>query len=201
MDETPQHPVALAIIDMQQDFVLPGGAACVAGARTTVPALRTLLGLARARGWAVFHVHRLHEPDGSDAETTRRHLFAEGRGICVRGGEGARIIPELAPLPGEHLLVKRRFSAFFGTDFEARLRALGVRTLVIGGTQYPNCVRGTAVDALARDLRVVVVMDACSAQTDEIAAANVADMRNMGIACVPLAALEDTLGQTPPTPG
>lgn len=189
MDTAQQHPVALAIIDMQKDFVLPGGGACVAGALPTVPTVKKLLALAREKGWPVFHVHRQHEPDGSDAETTRRHLFADGRGICVRGSAGAEIIPELTPLPGEHLLVKRRFSAFHGTDFDERLRALGVTILLIAGTQYPNCVRGTAVDALARDYRVVVVTDACSAQTGEVAAANIADMRNMGIECASLADL------------
>jgi len=188
--------VALAIIDMQKDFVLPGGPAFVEGAAATLPVLMRLLALARRRGWPVFHVHRLHAADGSDAELTRRGHFKDGKGICVRGSEGAAIVPELAPAPGEHLLVKRRFSAFFETDLDERLRALGVDTLVIGGTQYPNCVRGTAVDALARDLRPVVVTDACSAKSEAVAAANVEDMRNMGIACVPLGELEATLAAT-----
>lgn len=56
----------------------------------------------------------------------------------------------------------------------------------MAGTQYPNCVRGTAVDALYRDFRVIVVSDACSAQTPEVAEANIRDMRGMGIVCEPL---------------
>jgi len=78
-----------------------------------------------------------------------------------------------------------------------KLRRLGVDTLVIGGTQYPNCVRGTAVDAMSRDYRVIVVSDACSAQTAQVAEANIADLRGMGIACVPLSGLNEALADAP----
>jgi Amidases related to nicotinamidase len=181
--------IALAIIDMQNDFVQPGAPACVAGARATLPALRQLLSTARTSGWHVFHVTRAHEPGGGDVEMFRRAAFESGHGFCAPGTPGADIVPELTPLPGETVLIKRRFSAFLFTEFDALLRRRGVTTLVIGGTQYPNCVRGTAVDAMARDYRTVVVTDCCSAQTPEIAAANVLDLTNMGIECVTLAAL------------
>lgn len=183
------NPIALAIIDMQNDFVQPGAPACVAGAAATLPALRRLLEMARAEGWAVFHIARAHRADGSDVELFRRESFRQGRGICVGGTPGADIVPELAPLPGETVLAKRRFSAFLFTEFDALLRRAGVETLVIGGTQYPNCVRATAVDAMARDYRTVVVTDCCSAQTPEIAQANVYDLAHMGVACVDLAGL------------
>lgn len=185
--------VALAVIDMQNDFVLPGAPACVAGALASVPVIRRLLDLGRAAGWPVLHVYREHRADGSDAEAFRRELFREGRGICVGGTPGAGIVPELAPLPGEQRIVKRRFSAFLGTQFDLVLRRLGVSTLVLAGTQYPNCIRGTAVDALSRDYRVVVVTDACSAQTEAVAQANIFDLSNMGVACVPLKELAGVL--------
>lgn len=144
---------ALLIIDMQKDFVLPGAPLRVEGALATVPAIRRLLEKARAEGWPVFHVVREHRPDGSDAEMFRRHLFENGgAGFCVAGREGSAIVDELAPLPGEHKIVKTRFSAFYRTSLEDDLRALGVDTVLLSGTQYPNCVRGTAVDALYRDL-------------------------------------------------
>lgn len=185
--------IALAVIDMQNDFVLPGAPACVAGALATVPALRRLLDQARAAGWQVFHVYRQHRPDGSDAEAFRCELFAKGRGICIAGTPGADIVPELAPLPGEHRVIKRRFSAFLGTQFDLVLRRLGVQTLVLAGTQYPNCLRATAVDALSRDYRVLVVTDACSAQSEAVAQANILDLGNMGVLCVPLAELAQAL--------
>lgn len=187
--------VALAVIDMRNDFVLPGAPACVAGALASVPTIARLLAKARAGGWAVFHVVRQHAPDGHDAEAFRRHLYGQGRGICVAGTPGAEIVEGLAPLPGEALIAKRRFSAFFGTDFDELLRRAGVGTLVLAGTQYPNCVRGTAADALYRDYRVVVVTDACSAQCEEVAQANIRDMRGMGMACVAFSALDTALGQ------
>ncbi len=189
--------IALVIIDMQKDFVLPLAPACVAGALATVPTLRRLLEQARAEGWRVIHVAREHRADGSDVELFRRAAFAEGRGSCGAGSAGAEIIPELAPLPGELRLAKRRFSAFLFTELDALLRRLGVDTLVIGGTQYPNCVRGTAVDAMSRDYRVIVVSDACSAQTAQVAEANIADLRGMGIACVPLSGLNEALADAP----
>jgi len=184
---------ALVIIDMQNDFVLPGAPACVAGAMPSVPLVRRLLDQARAAGWPVFHVYREHRADGSDAEAFRRELFLAGRGICVGGTAGADLVAELAPLPGEHQIIKRRFSAFLGTQFDLVLRRLGVSTLVLAGTQYPNCIRATAVDALSRDYRVLVVTDACSAQTEAVARANIFDLSNMGVACVPLGELAGAL--------
>ena len=185
--------VALVVIDMQNDFVLPGAPACVAGALPTVPTIRCLLDKARSEGWAIFHVVRAHRPDGSDVERTRAPLFKGGQGLCVEGSTGADIVAGLEPLPGEYRIVKHRYSAFMGTEFDAMLRRLGVETLVVAGTQYPNCVRGTAVDGFALDYQVVVVTDACSAQSEAVAQANIHDMRTMGMACVPLAELDGVL--------
>jgi nicotinamidase-related amidase len=177
------HP-ALLIVDMQNDFVLPDAPAAVAGARETMPAIAALAEHARKRSWPVIHVVREHRPDGSDVEYTRRELFQNGGGICVAGTPGARIVAELTPRSGDYVLTKQRFSAFLGTELDFLLRRLRVETLVVAGTQYPNCIRATAVDALGRDYRVIVVSDACSAQTERVAANNIEDMRNMGIACM-----------------
>ncbi len=181
--------IALVIIDMQNDFVLPDAPLCVRGAQATIPTIRTLLDQAREQGWRIIHVIRQHRPDGSDVEKARVPLFAKGSGICIPGTKGAEIVEELAPRPGETVLRKLRFSAFFQTELDMLLKRLGVDTLVITGTQYPNCVRGTAVDAMSHDYTPIVVTDACSAQNEEVAAANIRDMKNMGIACVTLAEL------------
>ena len=191
----PERGIALLIIDMQRDFVLPGAPLCVAGALPSVPVVRRLLDRARDRGWPVFHVVREHAPDGGDAEPCRRHLFRAGGGVCVAGTTGAAVVDELTPLPGERKLVKTRFSGFYRTSLEDELRALGVSTVLVAGTQYPNCVRGTAVDAWYRDFRVIVVSDACSAQTPEVAEANIRDMRGMGIVCEPLDRLPELLAR------
>lgn len=185
--------VALLIIDMQADFVLPPSPVRVAGAEGTLPLVRSLLEEGRSRNWDIFHVIRRHAKDGSDAEPYRRHFFWAGRGICVEGTEGCAIVPGLEPAHGEHILVKKRFSAFFNTDLEEILRGLGIRTVIVSGTQYPNCVRGTAMDALARDFQVIVVTDACSAADEETADANIRDMQNMGIICTPFVLLDSAL--------
>ncbi|MEI3040320.1 MAG: isochorismatase family cysteine hydrolase [Victivallales bacterium] len=183
---------ALLIIDMQRDFVQPESPLHVAGAAATVPAIARLLAeCRRRRDVAIFHIVRSYEPDGCDVERCRRELFQ--RTPCmVRGTAGTEIMPELAPLPEETVIVKPRFSAFFHTKLDLCLRALGVDHLLIAGTQYPNCIRGTVTDALSHDYRVTVVSDCCSAKTPEVAAANLTDMANLGARCL---TLEEWLAQ------
>lgn len=176
---------ALLIIDMQRDFVAPDGALCVWGAAATVPAIAALREAAGRAGWEIFHVMRLHDAQGRNADMPRRHLFDNGgRGYCVDGTAGAEIIDDLKPRGGEHVFVKTRNSAFCRTDLEGVLRTLGVGRVVIAGTQYPNCIRATANDAMSLDFETIVATDACSAQAPGIAEANIRDLRNMGIKCV-----------------
>ena len=80
---------------------------------------------------------------------------------------------------------KQRFSAFFQTDLDLVLRGLGVKKVFVTGTQYPNCIRSTAVDSMGLDYDTTVVTDCCSAATEEVANANIFDIRNMGIPCIP----------------
>lgn len=71
-----------------------------------------------------------------------RRCLPKEQGICVPGTKGAEIVDELTPLPNETILRKLRFSAFFQTELDMILRRLKIDTLLIAGTQYPNCVRG-----------------------------------------------------------
>lgn len=190
-----QYPMennsAILVIDMQRDFVLPLSPCCVAGALATVPAITAMLRYARSAGWAVIHVVRRHRPGGVDAELFRRHLFADGGTFCTGGTPGADIVEGLEPQPGDYVVAKTRFDAFFGTDLEILLRGLGIGRVYICGTQYPNCVRATAVGALERDYSVTVLTDCCSAATCAVAQANIADMQAMGIQCLPSADIFD----------
>ena len=176
---------AILVIDMQNDFVLPDGPLFVAGAPATIPAIRDFLDFGRSHGWAIIYVCRGHHPSGIDAEPFRRHLFAEGRPFCVEGTAGARIADGIAPQPGDILLHKTRFSAFFGTHLDIILRGLATKNVYITGTQYPNCVRPTAVDAMSLGYNTIIVTDCCSAASEDVEAANIRDLRNMGIACLP----------------
>jgi ureidoacrylate peracid hydrolase len=88
-------------------------------------------------------------------------------GRNVEGSVYAEFMPELAPLPGEPVIVKRRYSAFYGTDLELVLRGLGAETVFICGVNTNNCVLATVFDAFSRDFRVVVVADACGSMNGE----------------------------------
>ncbi len=177
---------ALIIVDMQNDFVLPGAPACVAGAAATVPVIRRLLEAFRSRRDPIFHVVREYRADGSDIELPRLDGFVRGQPYLVPGTPGCAIVAALTPLPGEYRLVKNRFSAFMLTELDLMLRRLGAADLVICGTQYPNCIRASIFDAVALGYRVTNITDATSAQTPEIAAANIHDIMNIGVPCVTL---------------
>ncbi|MFR1167180.1 MAG: isochorismatase family protein [Adlercreutzia equolifaciens] len=87
----------------------------------------------------------------------------------------------MAPAPGEPVVVKPSWSAFFGTDLDALLRARGIGTIVLAGTTTPNCVRSTAYDGLALGFNVAVLRDATSSRSPEAQEANLADMEAAGI--------------------
>ncbi|WP_298445523.1 isochorismatase family cysteine hydrolase [uncultured Ferrimonas sp.] len=175
---------ALMIIDMQNDFVDHGGRALVAQAAQTVPTIAALLAHWRQQQWPVIHVIRSHQADGCDSERFRRHAP-----VCVANTWGALPYPSLAPLADEMVLIKTRFSAFYNTELAQYLAANGISDIAITGTQLPNCVRGTAADGLYRDLDISVVTDACSAQNQAVASANLQDLENMGARLIHSSAL------------
>ena len=175
---------ALIIIDMQNDFVLPDAPSRVSGAYETVPKILEALEAFRKMGWPIFHVFREYREDGSDIEVTRLRGFLEKQKYCVPGTKGCEIVEQLKPQPDEYRLVKNRFSAFMQTELDWMLRRLGINHLVVCGTQYPNCIRTTVFDGVAYGYQVTVLNDATSAQTPEIAEANVRDILNIGVECV-----------------
>lgn len=182
-----QHEVAILVIDMQNDFVKPGAILCVDGALKTVPNINQLIKYGRKKNWKVIWIMRAHEASGVDVDAPRIPLFVDGKsGYCVPGTEGYELVDGLKPEKGDYIVQKYRNSAFFNTQLDLMLRRMGVKTVVLSGTQYPNCVRGTANDAMSLDYETVVDVDACSAKTPEVAANNVFDMKNMGIKCLSL---------------
>ncbi len=171
---------ALLIIDMQNDFASAQAVLPVVGAQAVITPLTQLLSLFREKNLPVFHIVRVHEPDGSDVEWFRSDLF-KNKPFAVRGTHGAAVIDELTPVPGEHLIEKIRMSAFIGTTLDLILRTLGVTIVVVGGIQTPNCIRTTVFDAMAYNYETVLVQDATGAQTKDIHEANVLDMKNIGV--------------------
>ncbi|RDB58257.1 isochorismatase [Paraeggerthella hongkongensis] len=174
---------ALLIIDMQHGFIDASSSLCVAGAAATVPACARALDAARRRGMPVFHVVRSYAEDGSDVEACRHEAWAEGGKPVSSACASPRSLEEpapLAPQPGDRVLVKPRFSAFFNTSLDLTLRRLGVTTVVLMGTTTPNCIRTSCYDALSLDYNVVVVEDCTSSRSPAVQAANIQDMAHIG---------------------
>lgn len=173
---------AFLLIDMQNGFIDAASPLCIAGAAATVPACAHALAAAREHGLAVFHVRRAYAADGSDVEAVRWETWAEGgRPLSAADPASLDCPPELSPAPGEPVIMKPSWSAFFGTELAATMRQQGIGTIVLAGTTTPNCVRSTAYDGLALGFNVAVLRDATSSRTPEVQEANLADMEAVGI--------------------
>ncbi len=177
---------ALIVIDMQNDFCLPAADLFVAGAPACTPKVIAAVAGFRAAGLPIVWVTRRQRPDGSDVDRSRRALFA-ARPFLVES-PGCDLVDGLRVRPGEYEIVKRRWSAFFGTDLDALLRRLRIERTYLCGVQTPNCIRGTALDANALDYECVVLSDATASATAAVQQANLFDMRNMGIEILTTAA-------------
>lgn len=179
-----RHRLALLIIDMQNDFVMSGAPAFVYGAYDSIDSIRKLLDYYRLIKEPVFHVIREYRSDGSDVEITRYESFIKNRKIVVPGTDGCKIVEKLKPAEGEYVIIKNRFSAFMNTELDFMLRRLGITDIAICGTQFPNCIRATAFDAVSYGYNVTVIKDATSAASKQIAEANITDIQNIGIPCI-----------------
>jgi nicotinamidase-related amidase len=183
----PSWTWALVIVDMQNDFVLPGAPACIAGAHATLPAIREALDFWHRQAWPVVYLYREYRRDGSDIEISRLESFLRGKKICLPGSDGAKIVESIAPQPGDFQVMKNRFSGFMDTELDFILRRKGVESIAVCGTQYPCCVRATLVDGLCYGYETMCLTDATSAETEEVAQANIRDLENMGIRCASVA--------------
>jgi nicotinamidase-related amidase len=164
---------ALVIIDMQRDFLYPGGFGSLLGndvtlLQTTIEPLQGVLAAARATGMAVIHTREGHRPDLADAppaKLARGHLSCGigdagpfGR-ILIRGEHGHDIIDELAPIEGEPILDKPGKGAFYATDLELLLRNRGIERLIVTGVTTEVCVHTTVREANDRGFECLVLSD------------------------------------------
>ena len=172
---------ALLVIDMQNDFCLPGAPFEVRGALSVVPRIQELIEAFRAHGLPVIFVIREHRADGSDMEITRRERFLKAGGAFIPGTRGYALVDGLTPRPDEPVVRKTRWSPFHKTDLESMLRARGVEVVVISGVQTPNCIRSAAFDANSLDFEVVVSSDASGTSDPDVHRANLIDMAGIGI--------------------
>jgi nicotinamidase-related amidase len=165
---------ALVLIDMQRDFIEPGGFGASLGNDVSrlVPAiapLAALLAAWRARGWPVLHTREAHRPDLSDCPPAKRTRSAPQRRIgdagpmgrlLVAGEPGTEIIPALAPLPGEWVIDKPGKGMFWATGLHERLRERGITHLVFGGVTTEVCVQTSMREANDRGYECLLVEDA-----------------------------------------
>jgi nicotinamidase-related amidase len=164
---------ALVIIDMQRDFLLPGGFGALLGNDVSmltkvVEPLAAVLAAARATGMMIIHTREGHRPDLSDCPPTKlargqldTPIGSEGPNgrILVRGEVGHDIVEELAPLAGEVVLDKPGKGAFYATDLELLLHNAGIRSLVVTGVTTEVCVHTTVREGNDRGFECLVLSD------------------------------------------
>jgi biuret amidohydrolase len=164
---------ALVIIDMQRDFVMPGGFGELLGndvgqVRPAIEPTRVVLEAWRAKGSQVLHTREGHRRDLSDCPPSKkaRGKLTVGIGdvgpmgrVLVRGEHGHGIIDELKPLPSEPIIDKAGKGAFFATDLDLILRNRGIRSLILTGVTTEVCVQTTAREANDRGYQCLILED------------------------------------------
>lgn len=167
---------ALLVVDMQVDFVDPESpSTCAPMAQEQMPAIRRLLDACREARMPVFFSQGLVAPDLSDVGLWKGWAHRTGHSQ-VEGTQGAEIVEELAPLPGEQVIRKRRPSVFFESDLEVFLRGRRIDTLILAGSSMSGCVRATAVDGFSRDYRVMLVRECVIDRSWELVDRNLFDV-------------------------
>jgi nicotinamidase-related amidase len=176
---------ALLVIDMQRDFVLPGGFGEALGNDVSllwaaVEPLRLVLAAAREAGLLVVHTREGHRPDLSDCPPAKRSRGRPSQRIgdagpmgriLVRGEYGHGIIDELAPMPGEPVIDKPGKGSFHATGLEALLVEHGITSLVVTGVTTEVCVHTTVREANDRGLECLVLADCVASYRPDLHAA------------------------------
>jgi biuret amidohydrolase len=163
---------ALVMIDMQRDFVEPGGFGEALGndvsfVRSAIAPCKRVLDAARATRMLVIHTREGHRADLSDcpaAKLTRGgQTFIGEKGpmgrILVRGEQGHDIIPELYPVAGEPVIDKPGKGAFYQTDLHLILQNHGIKTLIVCGVTTEVCVNTTVREANDRGYECIIPED------------------------------------------
>jgi nicotinamidase-related amidase len=164
---------ALIVIDMQRDFLLPGGFGESLGNDVdqllkVVPSLADLIAAARAAGIMVIHTREGHEPDLSDCPPAKLNRGAPSKRIgddgkygriLIRGEYGHDIVDELAPIDGEVVIDKPGKGAFYATELQDILTDAGITQLLVTGVTTEVCVHTTTREANDRGYECLVVSD------------------------------------------
>jgi nicotinamidase-related amidase len=178
----------LLVIDMQNYFADPDGGAYLGATAAILPRVKSLIEEFRARSRPVIftsHGHTSEELDGG--------ILSWWWGdMCMEGTRDAEIHPDIAPLAGEKLVRKHRYSAFYNTDLETVLRCLNAEDLVITGVMTNICVDSTARDAFFRDHRVFIPADGTAGSYEDL---HVSALRNLAYAFARVTNVDTLLGE------
>jgi nicotinamidase-related amidase len=155
---------ALLIVDMQEFFLDPGSPTFTCGGPAILSTVKEMIGAFRAIGRPVIFTKHVHHPDNLDSGIMRWWW----EGMCVEGSPESEIHRDISPLPGEKVVSKHRYSAFYGTDLEIVLRCLKIEDLVISGIMTNLCCESTARDAYFRDFRVFIPADGTASINEEM---------------------------------
>lgn len=163
---------ALLVIDMQKFFLDQASPTFTCGGLAILPTVKRLIDVFRRAGRPVIFTRHVHHP--ADLDSGLMGWWWEGK--CLEGSSESEVHPDLAPLPGEKVVFKHRYSAFYNTDLETVLRCLKVEDVVVSGIMTNLCCESTARDAYYRDYRVFFPADGTGSVSEEM---HVASLLNL----------------------
>ena len=169
----PGRRPALLLVDMVRAYLEPESP-LYAGVESTLGPAAAVLTAARAAHIPVVYTQVRYAADGRDGGIFFRKVPALAVFACDH--EWGEVAPQIAPRPGETIVVKQYASAFFGTSLSSTLTALGVDTVIVMGYSTSGCVRASAVDALQFGFIPVVVRDAVGDRHPDPHHANLFDL-------------------------
>ncbi len=185
---------ALVLIDMQRDFVEPGGFGESLGndvslLQGVIPPLQQVLTATRAAGMTVIHTREGHRPDLVDCPPAKLHRGSptmrigdagpKGR-ILIRGEYGHDIVDELAPQDGEVVIDKPGKGSFYATELHQLLQSTGVASLIVTGVTTEVCVHTTVREANDRGYECLVLSDCVGSYVPEFQQAGLAMIAAQG---------------------
>jgi len=171
----------LLIVDMEYGFLDSKSPLFVNLGFEIVTNIKKILNIYREKKLQIIFVKREHRKSGIDIDKTRVEIFKKSKGLILENDKSSEIIDDLKPLKDEIIVIKRRWSSFFGTELDILLRRLNINNLIVTGIQTPNCIRATVYDALSLDYNVIVISDATASKSEEIQKNNLFDIENLGV--------------------
>ena len=168
---------ALLVIDLQEAN-RPTGAWPVFDYPGVLDRSREVIEAARDAGIQIIYTRHWHAKDGSDLLRFETTGSAGEPTHCIEHSDAAQVSPEVAPLDGDIIIDKTRYSAFFGTRLEAVLQRLSIENLIIIGVWTEACVETTVNDAVWRGYKVALVKDAITTATETMHKSAILNMAN-----------------------